>query len=56
LSGKDTLPNGYHGSGASDSDNHYLYYKTHDTKETGNNEGHENRPPYYALYFIIRAL
>ena len=55
LSGKDTLPNGYHGSGASDSDNHYLYYKTHDTKETGNNEGHENRPPYYALYYIIKA-
>ena len=31
------------------------YYKINDTSEAGNGQAHENRPPYYALAFIMRV-
>ena len=55
ISGKEKLTDAIHGSGDSDENNHYLYYKTHNTEESGEGQSHENRPPYYALYFIIKA-
>ena len=44
----------YLGPGESDYDNDTLFYKTHKTKTTGGGQAHENRPPYYALYFIMK--
>ena len=51
---------GYAGSGQ---DKNHSYVHFHDTdesgintNESGNNEPHENRPPYYALYFIMRII
>jgi microcystin-dependent protein len=29
--------------------------KINDTTETGSSQAHENRPPYYALAFIMRV-
>jgi len=43
-----TAPNGHGGSGDTDSDNNHFY-----TSQKGNSQPHENRPPYYALAFII---
>ena len=43
------------GSGKSDSDNGYLYYKNHYTESSGGGSAHENRPPYYTLAYIIRV-
>jgi microcystin-dependent protein len=43
------------GSGNSDNDNDYLYYHSHNTYSTGGGQAHENRPPYYALAFIMRV-
>ncbi|HNQ87686.1 MAG TPA: tail fiber protein [Verrucomicrobiota bacterium] len=43
------------GSGDSDTDNDYLFYKTHNTDSAGGGAAHENRPPYYALAFIMRV-
>lgn len=43
------------GSGRTDGDNAYLFYITHDTKSTGRSRAHENRPPYYALAYIMRV-
>lgn len=54
LDGTDYSPNASIGSGDSDNDNHYLYYKIHDTEVTGGSMAHENRPPYYVLAFIIK--
>jgi len=52
-----------YGSNDSDSDNTYFYYKNattsyeggheHTVANTGGNYAHENRPPYYALAYII---
>lgn len=30
-------------------------YKTHDSNNTGGNDAHENRPPYYVLAYIMRV-
>ncbi len=43
------------GSGDSDSDNKYLFYYSHNTGATGSGGAHENRPPYYAMAFIMRV-
>jgi len=43
------------GSGDTDTDNNYLFYVTHDSAYTGGGGAHENRPPYYALAFIMRV-
>jgi len=37
---------------SSDSDVHFHPF---DTKSTGGGKAHENRPPYYALYYIMRV-
>ena len=43
------------GSGDHDRDNHYLYYLRHNTENQGGGVSHENRPPYYALAYIMRT-
>lgn len=44
------------GSGDTDTDNRYFFYVTHNTSSnTGGGNSHENRPPYYALAFIMRV-
>lgn len=43
------------GSGSIDEDNDCLVYYEHKTDNLGEGQSHENRPPYYALYFIIKA-
>ncbi len=55
------IPYGSHGSGAGGSNTNFLkpsgggndYYAT--STPTGSDEVHENRPPYYALYFIVKT-
>lgn len=37
-----------------DNNSNKLYYKNHDTNETGQNVAHENRPPYYVLAFLMK--
>lgn len=49
------LDNKYTGSGASDTDNNTILYKTHDSSETGHGDAHENRPPYYVLAYVMRV-
>lgn len=44
------------GSGRSDDDNSYLFYKTHTTEVVGSGIKHENRPPYYVLAYIMRIV
>ena len=50
---------GYSGTGR-DTNHKYVYYDYTDkgisTNEAGKNEPHENRPPYYALYFIMKVI
>ena len=29
--------------------------KVYETSSSGGDESHENRPPYYALYYIMRV-
>ncbi|MBM3880724.1 MAG: hypothetical protein FJ387_13580 [Verrucomicrobia bacterium] len=43
------------GSGNTDSDNEWLFYVDNNTNPTGDGQAHENRPPYYALAFIMRV-
>lgn len=43
------------GSGSTDKNNDHLVYYQHETNEAGSGKSHENRPPYYALAYIIRA-
>ncbi|MBD5281907.1 MAG: tail fiber protein [Bacteroides sp.] len=43
------------GSGSTDQNNDRLLYFEHDTAVAGSGLSHENRPPYYALAYIIRA-
>lgn len=52
IDGADILPSNARGTSSTDTDNKYLLYKTHASKETGGNQPHENRPPYYTLAFI----
>lgn len=52
----------YVGSGSTDTNNNAILYRqrttgnaanhTHSISEEGNNEAHENRPPYYSIAFI----
>ena len=53
-SGREKLSSPTIGSKRTDHDNHFLYYRTHNTEPGGGNAAHENRPPYYALAYIIR--
>ena len=55
ISGKETVNSSFGPRVEHDTDNDELYYKTHDTGEAGGGGAHENRPPYYALTFIIKA-
>lgn len=50
-----TLPEQVTGSHGTDSDNDQLYYRDEWTANTGGGAAHENRPPYFALYYIIRV-
>jgi microcystin-dependent protein len=43
------------GSGDTDGDNNWLWYRDMTTYNTGSGEAHENRPPYYALAYIMRV-
>ena len=54
ISGNEYVGGGRSGSGDTDGDNSYLYYKTHDTYSTGNGSAHENRPPFYTLAYIMK--
>lgn len=42
------------GSGNSDEDNAYIYWRQMNTSSVGATGSHENMPPYYALCFIMR--
>lgn len=46
---------GKHGSGDSDTDNRYIWYRNRTTSSAGSGQAHENRPPYYALAYIMRV-
>ena len=53
-------PTPYKGSGDSDGDNRYVYYRTGNTNSTGGSSAHNHTissdnhlPPYYALAFIM---
>lgn len=50
-----SLGGNYLGSHLSDYDNNNMLYKTHPTASSGNSNGHENRPPYYVLAYIMRV-
>lgn len=43
------------GSGDTDTDNSYLFHVDNWTSAVGSGSAHENRPPYYALAFIMRV-
>ena len=44
------------GSGDSDGNNNYLYWRwTKTSTDGGKGDAHENMPPYYALYYIMRT-
>ncbi|MCB1125140.1 MAG: hypothetical protein KDM81_01490 [Verrucomicrobiae bacterium] len=43
------------GSGDTDEDNRYLFYIDNNTGYEGGGNAHENRPPFYALAFIMRV-
>lgn len=59
---QESLPGSYAGSAGTDVNNNAILYRTRNTSsspnhthtisEKGNNEAHENRPPYYTLAFI----
>lgn len=53
--GAEYIGTNFSGSGNTDKDNSYLWYKPHTTYSSGNGSSHENRPPYYTLAFIIRV-
>lgn len=44
------------GAGKTDYDNDRLQYIKHDTESTGDGETFDNRPPYYVLAYIIKAI
>lgn len=43
------------GSGDTDGDNHWIWYIDRTSWSTGGGQAHENRPPYYALAYIMRV-
>lgn len=43
------------GWSGTDTDNNSMMYKNHSTEYAGGGDGHENRPPYYVLAYIIRV-
>ncbi len=47
--------NNLQGSGDTDGDNRYIWYRDMTTFSNGGNQAHENRPPYYALAYIMRV-
>jgi microcystin-dependent protein len=44
----------FRGSGDTDTDNEYFSYVNKTTESTGSGTAHENRPPYYALCYIMK--
>lgn len=46
---------GITGSGDSDGNNHYFYYRPATTQNTGGGKSFDNRPPFYALAYIMRV-
>ena len=46
---------GLYGSNAHDSNNNYIYWRgMYTSNDGGSGASHENRPPYFALYYIMR--
>lgn len=43
------------GSASTDSDNNRIYWRPLTTNPSGGNQAHENRPPWYALAYIMRV-
>jgi microcystin-dependent protein len=43
-----------HGSGDTDDDNQYIWYRNRTTGSSGSDQPHNNLPPYYALRYIIK--
>jgi len=48
------LPSSVTGANGTDNDNNYMYHRPMTTDPTGGTASHENRPPYYALCYIMR--
>ena len=55
IGGADPAGSNRSGSGSTDKDNSWLWYKTHPSQATGGGAAHENRPPYYTLAYIIKV-
>ena len=55
--GNDLIPGSgtVKGSSGNDDDNIYIYTRSQTTASAGSGQAHENRPPYYALAFIMRV-
>lgn len=49
------IGNNLQGSGDTDGDNRYIWSRSMDTGTRGQGAAHENRPPYYALAYIMRV-
>lgn len=52
--GTQWIGNNLSGSNKTDKDNSYVCLWDHDTRATGGDQPHENRPPYYVLAYIIK--
>lgn len=55
VDGSDPVGRNVAGSKGTDWNNNSLWYKKHQTYESGSGLAHENRPPYYTLAYIIRV-
>jgi microcystin-dependent protein len=44
----------FRGSGDTDTDNDYFNYVNKTTSNEGSGTAHENRPPYYALCYVMK--
>lgn len=53
INGREDTGGSFYGTGSADNNNRYLYYKNRTTNSIGNNQAHENRPPYYTLAYIM---
>lgn len=53
--GVDTIGNDLTGSDGTDGDNTEIYWRPMNTFNNGSGTAHENRPPYYALCYIMRT-
>jgi len=51
----DTTKTNLRGSGDSDDDNRYIFWRQMNTASVGASQAHENMPPFYALCFIMRV-